>query len=125
MRLFFLIWMSHHDKETHTYSLKICVYTQSRVAVALSLPIPSGKSEEGGSDDCHRTNVETPISHYSHIPDLCFLPPCFWYRRTCRRGKNFFPTLGACNYIEAYQQFLSSYTEEKICIEIAFVFVLF
>ena len=72
---FFLIWMSHYDKQTHTYSLKTCVYTQSRIAAALSPPT----SGEGGSDNNHRTNLETPISH------LCFLPPCFWSRRTCIR----------------------------------------
>lgn len=69
--------MSHYDKQTHTWSLKTCVYTQSRVAAALSLPTPSGESEEGGSDDSHRTNLETPVSHYTQTWPCVFFHPAF------------------------------------------------
>lgn len=71
MRLFSLIWVSHYNKQTHTYSLKTCVYTQPRIVAALSLPTPSGGSQESGKDDSHSTTCRHPLVT-THSPDPMF-----------------------------------------------------
>ena len=67
MRLFLLIWMSHYDKQTHTYSLKTCVYTQQ----GLQRPCHLILVAKGAGITITELTWRHPFGT-THIPDLVF-----------------------------------------------------
>ena len=110
MRLLPLLRGSHCNKQTHTYSLKTCVYTQPSTAIALSFPVPGvgtsgrcqGRQAQAWPAGAHWHRHSCPLASSAHP---------LWASGTSireQRGNNYFLRLGA--YSEVNKPLLSAWS---------------